>query len=72
MASKTEKTRELFKFLLEENLDQFQAQVPYLMFLPTLPQLEDIVGKVRGDGVEFKEVIKRLLLLVLILFSVNV
>merc|ERR1719318_680940 len=59
--SNTEKTRELFKFLLEENLDHFQAQVPYLMFLPTLPQLEDIVGKVRGEGLEFKEVIRRLL-----------
>jgi len=56
-----EKIRELFKFLLEKNLDQFKAQVPYLMFLPSLPQLEDIVGKVRGQGVEIKESIRRLL-----------
>jgi hypothetical protein len=48
-------------FLLEENLDNFQAQVPYLMFLPTLLLLEDMVGKVRGEEVEFKEVIRRLL-----------
>ena len=59
--SSPDKTRELFKFLLEENLDQFKAQVPYLVFLSTFPQLEDIVGKVRGEGVEFKEVIRRLL-----------
>ena len=51
--SSTEKTRELFKFLLEENLDHFQ--VPYLMFLPTLPLLKDIVVMVSGEGVEFKE-----------------
>ena len=57
--SSTEKTRELFKFLLEENLDHFQ--VPYLMFLPTLPLLKDIVVMVSGEGVEFKEFIRRLL-----------
>ena len=46
---------------MEENLDQFKAQVRYLVFLPTFPLLDDIVGKVRGEGVEFKEVIRRLL-----------
>ena len=31
------------------------------MFLLSLPQIEDIVRRVRGEGVEFKDVIKRLL-----------
>ena len=56
-----EKIRELFKFLLEKNLDQFKAQVPCLIFLPSEPQLEDIVGKLRGQELDFKDVIRRLL-----------
>ena len=51
---------QLFKFLLKDNKDVFLAQMPQLVFLPVLPQLEEVMQGVRGDSVEFASLLERL------------
>merc|ERR1719319_841812 len=51
----------IFKYLLVENQDEFKTLIPKLVFLPELPDLDEVNKLIQGGNPEFKVVIKRLI-----------